>query len=195
MAARLPHAYRRGEPLPLVVVRPGHDAQREGEAGTGLWVVEHGVLRAWTVSSEGRALTIDLLGPGDPVGEPDGAPVVCSVTAIRPSRLRALAPASAAPALAGRARRAAALAADLAWLDVPSRVERRLQDLAARFGHQVAEGVVVPFTITQEDLAGLAGTSRESANRAVRALAERGRVEVERRSRYVVRSQLRLVRT
>ena len=201
MVARLPQrrpaqprAPRGDEPLPLMVVRPGRVAVSQGQAGAGLWTIEHGLLRAWTVSAQGRTLTLDLLGPGDPIGEPDGGAAPCTVTALRPSRLRALPPASAAPALACRARRAAALAADLAWLDVPARIERRLQDLAARFGRPVPGGVLIPIALTQEDLASLAGTARETVNRALRALMERGRVDVERRGRYVVASQMRLVR-
>jgi CRP-like cAMP-binding protein len=95
--------------------------------------------------------------------------------------------------LAARARRTEGLARDLAWLDVPMRIERRLQDLAARFGRPTEGGTVIPMRLTQEDLASLAATTRESTNRAVRGLVERGRLHVDHRGRYVVPSHLRLV--
>src|SRR5439155_3661225 len=95
---------------------------------------------------------------------------------------------------AARVRRASILACDVAWLDVATRIERRLQDLAARFGRPVPGGTSIPITLRQDDLAALAGTSRETANRALRRLVERGRAQVERRGRYVVRSPLRLLR-
>jgi CRP/FNR family transcriptional regulator, cyclic AMP receptor protein len=191
MVASLP---RSPQPLPLVIARTGTTVVRQGEACAGLWVVESGALRASVLGADGRELTLDLLGPRDCVGEPDAAPAPCTVRALKPSRLRPVTPSAAAPLLATRARRTVRLAGDLAWLDVPDRVERRLRDLAARFGRPVPGGVLVPIRLTQEDLAALAGTTRESANRALRGLVERGRIDVERRGRYIVRSHVRLLR-
>jgi CRP/FNR family cyclic AMP-dependent transcriptional regulator len=182
------------EPLPLAIVRSGQVPVRQGEACRALWVVESGLLRASAVSNDGRVLALDLLGPGDAVGEPDGAPSAWSVSALRPSRLRPVRGGASIRPLAARAHRLTMLASDLAWLGVATRIERRLQDLATRFGRPVPYGVLIPIHLTQEDLAALAGTSRESANRALRGLMARGRVDVERRGRYIVRSQLRLVR-
>jgi CRP/FNR family transcriptional regulator, cyclic AMP receptor protein len=183
------------EPLPLLVLRPGHTPVHQGEPGRGLYVVESGLLRAVAVSSDGHELVLDLLGPGDLVGELEGSRAACTVRALRPTRLRPVASADAAALLAARARRAAALACDLAWHDVSTRVERRLQDLAARHGIAVHGGTVIPIALTQEDVAGLAGTSRESANRAIRGLLARDRLRRHRRGRYVVRPPLRLVRS
>jgi CRP/FNR family transcriptional regulator, cyclic AMP receptor protein len=182
------------EPLPLAIVRTGDVPVRQGESCRALWVVQAGLLRASAVSDDGRVLALDLLGPGDAVGEPDGAPSSWSVSALRASRLRPVRGASAIRPLAARAHRLSTLASDLAWVGVSTRVERRLRDLATRFGRPVPYGVLIPIRLTQEDLAALAGTTRESANRAVRGLIERGRVDVERRGRYVVRPPLRLVR-
>jgi len=81
-------------------------------------------------------------------------------------------------------------ARELAWLDVPERVDRRLSDLADRFGRPGPGGTSVAIRLTQDDLAALCGTSRESANRALRALRERDRVCVLGRGRYLVRDQV-----
>jgi CRP/FNR family transcriptional regulator, cyclic AMP receptor protein len=182
------------EPLPLTIVRSGRTLVRQGDATAGPWLIETGILRASLVTSDGRELVVDLLGPGDLAGEPPGTIAGCTLVTLRPARLRAAAVGDLTTALAERARRASILACDVAWLDVGTRIERRLQDLAARFGHPVPGGTAIPITLRQEDLAALAGTSRETANRAVRRLIERGRVQVERRGRYVVRSPLRLLR-
>jgi CRP/FNR family transcriptional regulator len=182
------------QPLPLIIVRPGKTLVRQGETGAGAWRVESGILRASLVTPDGRELVLDLLGPGDVAGEPAGAVSACTLQALGPARLRAIGAGELPRALAARAGRAAALASDVAWLDVATRIERRLQDLAARFGRPVPGGTLIPITLRQDDLAALAGTSRETANRAVRRLTERGRIRVERRGRYVVRSPLRLVR-
>jgi CRP-like cAMP-binding protein len=66
-------------------------------------------------------------------------------------------------------------------------------DLAARFGTPVGDGVRIPIVLTQDDLAAMTATTRETVNRVLRRLIREGRVEVERRGRYVVRHQLRLV--
>jgi CRP/FNR family cyclic AMP-dependent transcriptional regulator len=187
MVARLP------QPLPLVSVRGGHQVVRQGEPCPGPWVVESGALLASAVSPDGRVLALDVLGPGDLVGEADGAPAEAGVRALRLSRLRAVSGTPVTALAALKARRAGALARDLAWLDVSGRIERRLSDLADRFGRPVPGGVLVALPLTQEDLAALAGTSRESANRALHALQRKGRVTVVARGRYLVHRALHVV--
>jgi CRP/FNR family transcriptional regulator, cyclic AMP receptor protein len=177
-----------------MIVRPGKTLVRQGELGSGAWRIETGIMRVSLVTADGRELVLDLLGPGDVTGDPPGSPVACTVEALRPARLRAVGSDDLTAALADRAVRAATLACDVAWLDVATRIERRLQDLAARFGRAVPGGTSIPITLRQDDLASLAGTSRETANRAIHRLIERGRIQVERRGRYVVRSAVRLVR-
>ncbi|GIU97622.1 MAG: hypothetical protein KatS3mg013_1425 [Actinomycetota bacterium] len=79
---------------------------------------------------------------------------------------------------------------ELSGLDVAERIERRLGELADRLGRPSPHGRTVPFRLTQEELAALVGTSRESANRAVRALAARGAIVVVGRGRYAVADEL-----
>jgi len=181
------------EPLPLIVLRPGQVPVRQGEPCPALWVVESGVLRASVVAADGHELVLDLLGPGDLAGEPDHLPAAATLRTLRPARLRPVPPSQVSAGLARRAGRVTQFACDLAWLDAPGRVERRLADLAERFGRPVPAGTAIAVRLTQEDLAGLAGTTRETANRAIHALTARGRLTVERRGRYVVRAPLRVV--
>ncbi len=141
-----------------------------------------------SIRGDGRDLTLDLLGPGELVGEPDGATSAWTVVALRPSRLVPVDPDAAAGLLAERARRLSTIAHELAWDDVPARIERRLHDLAGRFGRPVPGGTLVPVTLSQEALASLAGTTRETANRAIRGLIRQGALATERRGRYVVRT-------
>jgi CRP/FNR family transcriptional regulator, cyclic AMP receptor protein len=180
-------ASRRSDPLPLVTpVRSDHAIVVQGRPAPGLWIVETGILRMSTVRADGHELVLDLLGPGDVVGAPPDVVARATITAIRPVRLRLVTERTAAGPLAERAERMAALASDLAWLGVADRIERRLRDLAARFGWPVPGGVGIPFALPQSELASLAGTSRESANRALRTLIGEGRVGNPRRGRYVV---------
>jgi CRP/FNR family transcriptional regulator, cyclic AMP receptor protein len=182
------------QPLPLtVVLRPGATLIPQGAAGDGLWLVQSGALRTASITDDGRELVLDVLGPGQGAGEPVGVTSQVSVRALRPCRLTPVGPQAAADLLASRAHRAAALAADLAWLDVRSRVSRRLDDLGERFGRAVEGGRLILLPLTQDEVAAMAGTSRESANRALRALAADGAIRVAARGRYVVRTRLRAV--
>jgi CRP-like cAMP-binding protein len=151
------------------------------------------MLRAAAISSEGREIVLDVLGPGDAVGEPGQEPSACTVRAVRPSRLRAACPDEVAHLLASRARRAHATMCELAWLDSQERVYSRLHDLATRFGKPVPGGSVIPIQLTQGELGLMTGISRERVNRALRRLRAMGALSVEKRGRYVVRSPLRLV--
>lgn len=184
---------RNHEPLPLIAVRGGQAVLHQGEACPGLWVVETGALLAEAVTADGRTLAFDVLGPGDLVGEPGDGPVELAVRSLRPCRLRPVAASMVAELLATRARRASQLALELAWLDVGARVRLRLADLSERFGREVTEGTLITVRLTQDDVAALAGTSRESANRALRELMRCGRVSTLGRGRYVVRAPLRPV--
>jgi CRP/FNR family cyclic AMP-dependent transcriptional regulator len=184
MAERLP---RVREPLPLTfAVARDRAVVRQGESASGLWIVESGALLVTVVARDGRALALDVLGPGDAVGEPDEGVSPATVRALRPCRLRSV-PAPAQPGLlAARASRAAATALDLAWLDVPTRVGRRLDDLATRFGRETPTGVRIALALTQDDLAALTGATRESVNRALRRMERARRITIEGRGRYVV---------
>ena len=183
MAERLP---RSQEPLPLVPLRAGQAPIRQGERCASVWRVGSGMLIASAVGDDGRELTLDVLGPGDAVGEPCGEVSLITVRAIRPSRLEAVSGPAVAGLLAHRARRRETLACDLAWLGVDERIARRLDDLAVRFGRPAPGGLSIPFRLTQDVLASLAGTSRESANRALRRLVRAGRISVTDRGRYLV---------
>lgn len=183
----------RPHPLPLIAVRAGQQIVRQGETGPGPWVVASGALIATSVSADGHVLALDVLGPGDLVGEPDGCPHEASVRALRVCRLAPAGGPSIAPLVGARARRAAALARELAWLDVPGRVQARLAALADRFGSIVPGGIALTLSLTQDDLAALAGTSRESANRALRTLERSGQLSIIGRGHYVLHPQLHAV--
>lgn len=181
------------EPLPLTVLRTGGVLVAQGERCPGAWTVESGVLYAEVVDPEGRRMIVDVLGPGDLAGGVTGAPSAVTVRAVRPTRLRPCDGDRALRLAAGRDARVARLLVSVAYDDLTTRVDTRLADLAARFGRHVPGGVAIGFALPQEDLAAMTGSVRESVNRVVTKLIARGRVAVPRRSRYVVRTQLRLL--
>jgi CRP/FNR family transcriptional regulator, cyclic AMP receptor protein len=181
------------EPLPLVVVRTGHTAVRQGEPCPDLWSIESGVFAARMVNADGRSFLIDLYGPGDPVGAPSELPSHVTATALRPARLRPLRGEDAVASLNALAARTTALTAALAWFGVGERIERRLVDLACRIGRPIPGGTLIPIRLTQDELASMVGATRETTNRALQTLFAHGVLDRQGRGRYVVRSQLRLV--
>jgi CRP-like cAMP-binding protein len=131
--------------------------------------------------------------PGDFFGEMsllDGEPRSASVIAMEPSSLLVLSRAafrdhlraSAGTALAvmtelsRRLRQADAVIGNLALLDVYGRLARKLREMAESDGHDSAEGVVLENLPTQQEMAGLIGTSRETVSRAFAELSRRGLV-------------------
>ena len=169
----------------MVVVQPGREVIRQGEPYPDAWVVRTGALLMEVVDREGHALALDVLGAGDLVGGPPDAIADASVRALVTSRLLAASADAVRTGLERRARRVTGLASSLAWDRLAVRVAGRLDDLAHRFGRPVPRGRQVALPLTQEHLAALTGSTRESVNRALSDLAEAGRVE-RRAGRYVV---------
>ena len=83
--------------------------------------------------------------------------------------------------LAEQVRRSTDRLVEALHVDADTRVRRRIVELCA---HYVADTI----PLTQEDLAGLAGTSRATVNRVLREEAKRGTVEL-RRGKPVVRDR------
>ena len=52
-------------------------------------------------------------------------------------------------------------------MDVPGRLAKTLLNLASRFGEPVEAGLKVPHDLTQEEMAQLVGSSRETVNKAL----------------------------
>jgi len=173
-------------------------------------VITRGAFVVEVVQHDGRRLMLDVLGPGDGIGGPGDAAGMAETAgveppparaaqatarALGPARIRSLQPGEEVPLLIRRAERAARLAADLAWFDVPTRLLARLNVLAGRFGHPSPGGVAIGLRLRHDDLAALCGTSRESVTRAMGALVAQGRIEVPCRGRIVVRRRIQMMET
>ena len=63
-----------------------------------------------------------------------------------------------------------------------SRVSRRLIELTDEHGRQEADGVTITLPLTQEELAGWTGASREAVAKLLRTLRDLGWIETGRRS-------------
>jgi CRP/FNR family transcriptional regulator, cyclic AMP receptor protein len=166
-----------------------------GDPADTLHLIVQGRFAARVESSLGDSVTVSVHGAGDAFGELALLDLEqhrsTTVAALEPgetyavqredfSRLRREYPAVhevLARLLAARVRRISELYAEALFLDAETRVIRRLLELGALYGSGVA-GTVVP--LSQQEIAGLAATSRATVNRVLRAEAARGIVELRR---------------
>jgi CRP-like cAMP-binding protein len=153
---------------------------------------------ASTIGDEGREVILGAAGPGDVVGELAALrsrPRAATLTAREPVRVLAV-PAAEFRRFLSSAPAATTLVLDgiidllaeaddhrreLASLDVPTRVARRLLELAERFGTRDADGRE-QVALTQEELAAWVGASREAVSKALGVLRSLGCVETHRRT-------------
>lgn len=165
---------------------------REGEPANSVFVIERGLVRITRTSRHGRELVLRLLGAGDTLGELGvldaggirtadaiaAEPTTCVMlsrddlhAAIRSTPelgLRLMA------SLVAHVRRKDDELADIAYLDVPGRIARKLLELADRHGEPSADGVRIGVRLPQAELAAMVGASRENVNRALAQLANLG---------------------
>src|SRR5687767_10663223 len=168
----------------------------EGDRSDACYVVRDGDLRVTREHSDGRAIALATLGPGDFFGELamlDGGSRSASVETLSETELLALPAvdmrrviaahgdiaAKLIVALTRRLRETNERVARQSFQTVPSRVAGVLAQLIAEEAiPEDREGITV--RMTQADLAQLAGTSRESVSRFLATLERAGVVAVGR---------------
>jgi CRP/FNR family transcriptional regulator, cyclic AMP receptor protein len=186
-----------------VMLPRGAVAYRRGEPPEHLYVVEEGKLKLGRAAGDGRGSIVALLGPGDVLGEAcvlDGHAHSVTATAVTDCLLLeidgsavnswlAAFPAAVMPLLGVLARRVRAATDSLAertFSEVAARLARELLGLAQRFGTRTERGIRVEHDLTQDELAQLVGSCRETVNKALSDFAGRGWVQVEARAVVLV---------
>ena len=190
------------EARPLTL-RRGDALFAEGDVAEELFIVEKGRIAIANRSVDGRESVVALMEPGDVFGELplfDGVGRSAHARALEPSRVYAV---SYAPLreiferkpellwgvielLARRLRNMDAALADSVFLDVTGRTAKRLLELSAG-----ADEFSLP--ITQEELAGLVGASRERVNKAISSFIRLGWLE-QRDRKYSITDREQLSR-
>jgi CRP-like cAMP-binding protein len=163
------------------------------DPGDALYVVAEGQVKVVLVAEDGREVILSVLRDGDFFGEMsvlDDEPRSAHVIAMEDSRLLALrrddfqGQLKANPAVASamlrelshRLRRADEQIGRLVLLDVNGRVASLLLALAAE-----EHGDKITRRLTHHTIAQMIGASRETVSRTLRALVERGIVDVSRK--------------
>ena len=169
----------------------------EGDPADSLHLVTRGRFAARLRTRLGDTALLSIVGQGQGFGElalvGQSQPRSTTVSALEPAETRAVYGADFArvrhehPAidgvlvalLAAQVRRLSERVLEAYYVDAEARVRRRLLELAATYG---GEEPVLPVTVplTQEDIAGLAGTSRATVNRVLRQEQARGTIALAR---------------
>ncbi len=167
-------------------------AARDEVAGA-FYVLAEGRAKVTVSGTNGREVTLNVVRPGEFFGEVsiiDGGPRTADVIALdsvvvlsieREAFLNAVRqkPQIAIRMLqtmAKRLRRADESIAGLALMDVEERLRRTLIGLASDDGEHIAEGLVVRRRPTQQELANMIGSCRETVSRTLADLGRKGLV-------------------
>jgi CRP/FNR family cyclic AMP-dependent transcriptional regulator len=181
----------------------------QGDPGSGLYVLASGLVKVVVTSEDGEEMVLVTLGPGDAFGElsiVDGGPRSASAEALEPTValvitrevLLDLATRDSGlteallRTLGALLRRLTEQASDLVFLDLPGRMAKLLAMLAAERGSETPDGIELDANLTQTDLAGMVGASRQSVNQILQGFARRGYLQV--RGRRIVIHRLDLLR-
>lgn len=179
--------------------RPGALLVRQGESQAAVILLFSGRAKVTVLTPSGREVLLAVEGPGAVLGELsalDEGRCSASVTAV--DEVESVAVAGRAfqifvrdrPVAAGallellgrRLRDSDRKRVEFAARDTLGRVAARLVELADRFGEPAPDGgVAIDLALSQEELAGWVGASREATVKALRRLRELGWVETGRR--------------
>ena len=195
----------------VVKSHPARDiVTHEGEPCRGFYQLLSGRARLFRTGPEGREQIMRLLHPGDTFGEVavfDRGTSPATVETLEESTVLLIPgalfrliverqPTVAADLLQHFARRLRAfteLVEQISLQTVPQRVARYIYFAAREEGTQTPEGVVVPRSITLQDMAALVGSAREVVSRTLHVFETEGIVEV-RRKELLIRDMAALQR-
>jgi CRP-like cAMP-binding protein len=174
---------------------PREELVHKGDEGGQIFLIVKGRLKATTPSREGSEVTFSIMGPGEVCGELAllaGGRRTASMAALDDCELLVLDRRDFLPVLrsrpevairllevlAERVRRISELMEDFQFLNLPSRLAKKLLHLARSYGTRTDEGLQIDLRLSQTDLGELVGTSRESVNKQMRAWTDEGLVSM-----------------
>ncbi|HJL40962.1 MAG TPA: Crp/Fnr family transcriptional regulator [Myxococcales bacterium LLY-WYZ-16_1] len=167
----------------------------QSEPGDAMFVIAKGRVKVVIYGDNGREVILTLLKTGEFFGEmallddlPRSANVIASedstVLMLRREQFADFVEKNPPVALnvmaelSRRLRRADEIIGNLATLDVYGRVAHIMIDLAKKDGVETEEGILIKEKPTQQDIASMIGTSRETVSRVLSEFQRRGFVEM-----------------
>jgi len=168
----------------------------QSDPGDSMFIIDQGRVKVVLYGDSGREVILSIFRSGQFFGEMsllDGQPRSANVIALEAAKLLVLSrddfvqhlnefPSTALNILAemsSRLRRADEVIGNLALLDVYARVARILVELARTDGRASDEGIIIRERPTQQDLAAMIGTSRETVSRVLSEFQRRGLLSMQ----------------
>jgi CRP/FNR family transcriptional regulator, cyclic AMP receptor protein len=168
----------------------------QGSVGDEMFAVLHGRLKVVRSSDEGKEATICILEAGEMFGEIamlDGGLRTATVETLEPCELLVLRRDSVMQhleqhpkvmhqmisALCQRLRNVDDFLQDTLFLNLPQRLGKTLKQLAKQHGIKDENGVLIDLKLTQQELANMVGSSRESVNKQLSVWMEYGWVQMD----------------
>lgn len=175
----------------------------EGDRSETVLIVVSGRVKVFSLTEQGEEVVLAVRGPGALLGELsalDGGVRSASVAALEPVagivvpspafieflRTHGQAATVLLRLITSRLRDADRKRVEFGAFDIAARVAGRLVELAERFGEPDENGVRISVALSQDELAGWVGASREAVAKALRVLRDRGYVTTGRRTMTVL---------
>jgi CRP/FNR family cyclic AMP-dependent transcriptional regulator len=177
--------------------RRGAVIYREASRSESVTILRSGRVKVSSDTASGTEVLLAVRGPGALLGELsaiDGGLMSATVTALEPVVALAVPSPDFERYLLGHARVTFLLMKEVTRrlrdadrkriefgaYDTTGRVAARLVELAERFGEQTGEGLRISLPLSQDELAGWTGSSREAVTKALRTLREEGLIQTGR---------------
>jgi len=172
---------------------------RKGSEGTALYIIQEGAIKIVLPSRLGDERIVAIFAAGDFFGEMagemallDGMPRSADAVAMKPSKLLLLnrsdflrflkknesAMEKVLSSLSMRLRKADDLLEETSFLNIPARLAKKLLEIGEAFGNKDGEAIEIHIKLSQKELANMVGATRESINKEMRVLREKGLVSV-----------------
>jgi len=168
----------------------------KGDPGSSMMAVLSGHVRVGSVSSEGREVTLNMMGPGEIFGEIallDGRPRSLDAVAAEDSALMVIERVLFLPfllrheglvermlmVLCDRLRRTSTALEEMALYDLPARLARLLVKLGDDYGRCGPAGLRISLKLSQRDLATQVASSRESVNKQLQIWRRAGLIDLD----------------
>jgi CRP/FNR family transcriptional regulator len=175
--------------------------QLDGETVNSIYFIVSGAVKIFKTSEEGKEQILAILRPGDSFNDVpifDGGPAAASAQAMGPVSLYEVTKNAAETimlrypqvsrniinVLAARTRLLISLVEDLSFKSVLGRVAKILLE-------HMSDGKGPTPRLTQQEMAGIAGTAREVVGRSLKAMEEAGAIRLD-RHRIVIKDKVTL---
>jgi len=177
------------------ILKKGEVLFRKGSEGTALYIIVKGTVKIALPSRLGDEVILAIFSEGDFLGEMallDGMPRSADVAALEPSEVLILdrsdflsflknnknAIRSILSTLSMRLRKTDDFLEDTCFLKISARLAKKLVELAGTYGRQEQGSILIDLRLAQTDLASMVGATRESVNKELRVLREKGLVSI-----------------